>query len=172
MFSIVKLDEEINIRANQLGPDLKKQITDTLCSTNEGRIISKINGYLIKILDVDTITVGLINDINGSTCYSVIYSAVMFIPRTKNQKDQLLDMDIKKCSEMGIWLALTALSKVDIIECVIPKNYLTDKGFSFNNNTWIKSEKILKIGTEVKVSIINTEVNFNNILMIGQLANS
>ena len=123
---------------------------------------------IIKIIDVavDSIKDGIINDIDGSTNYLVKYTAVIFEPI----KDQYLDILVKECNDNTIWATLSLLKNVSIIECIIPKKYI-DSNYVFNEDTstWSYNSEIIKVGSELKLKIVNFQIDSNKIMIIGSM---
>lgn len=168
MFSTITLKDTIKLRSNQIGPNIKERIIHSLKKNYEKKVLGKINGYIIEIVDVneDTIKDGVINDINGDTNYKLEYTAVMFKPI----KEDILDITIDHCNDLGIWGHSTILSDVSIIECICTKN-LIPKGFTYDEEfeKWVSETKIIEEGTEVKLKVLNTQIDATKMLIIGNI---
>ena len=166
MFSIVSLEDNIKIKPSEFG--LQNIHDKIIINTFEGKVLGRINSYIIKIIDVDheSIKDGLVNDIDGSINYLIKYSAVIFEP----MKDHILDVIVKECNDNTIWSKVALLKNVSIIECICPKKYI-DTSFTFNEETltWSNSNTVIKIGSELKLKIVNYQIDSNKIMIIGSI---
>ena len=165
MFSVVALEDNIKLKSEDIGKNIYNK---NIIKSFEGKVLGRINSYIIKIIDIDleSIKDGLVNDIDGSTNYLVKYNAVIFEPI----KDQILDVIVKECNDNTIWTILSLLPKVDIIECIIPKKYISS-AYNFNEDTlsWKSDYGIIKIGSELKLKIVNFQIDSNKIMIIGSI---
>lgn len=167
MFSVVALEDNIKLKAEDIGKNIYNK---NIIKSFEGKILGKINSYIIKIIDVNlnSIKEGIINDIDGSTNYLIKYTAVIFEPI----KDQILDVIVKECNDNTIWATLSLLKNVNIIECIIPKKYIDTK-YTFNEDTstWTtkNNSEIIKVFSELKLKIVNFQIDSNKIMIIGSM---
>jgi DNA-directed RNA polymerase subunit E'/Rpb7 len=179
MFSTVTLIDTIKLRSDQIGPDIRERIIHSLKKNYEKKVLGKINGYIIEIVDVneDTIKDGVINDINGDINYKLEYTAVMFKPI----KGDILDITVDHCNDLGIWGHSTILSDVSIIECICTKNLIPDGfiyneeqdiwGFdyipptSYDNSNFDNTSYYQTLGVEKNASQIDIRKNYIKLIM-------
>ncbi len=175
MYSIVELEDIVKLEANQLD-NIYDSIKKNLINNYEKKILGRINSYIIKISNIDTSSIknGIISDINGSVSYKVRYTAIIFEPKNGH-----LNITITKSNEVGIWGYPTMIYTEDevkkiknvSIECMCPKDIISDK-FSYENLNWIsKNNKDVKltIGTEIIVNIMNYSIESNKISLVGEI---
>ena len=171
MLSVVKLKDTVNLPSKQIGSNIKERVMQGLQNSFEKKILGKINGYVIKVVDIneDTIKDGVINDINGDTNYNMEYTAVVFKP----VKNDVVGVTVKYCNDLAVWGTLTILPEVDIIECICPNKYLNTSGFHHDEtqDQWINNDNENKIheGSEINIRIINTQIDATKISIIGEL---
>jgi len=166
MFSVVSLEDSVKLKPEQLGFTKHKE---HIVKLFEGKILGRINSYIIKIIDIDTTSIkdGLVNDIDGSTNYNVKYTAVIFEPVL----NQVLNVIVKECNNNTIWFNLLMIPDVSLIECICTKKYIPEK-YKFNDDLCIWSSEtndIIGIGTELKLEILNFQIDSNKIMIFGSL---
>ncbi len=165
MFSFVKLRDNVKLIANEL-QDINKYIINNLKLNYENKIINKLNAYTIKILDVcNTYDNGIINDIDGSVYFTVDYISVIFTP-TKNE---ILNITISESNEIGLFGFPTYIShNKDVqITCICPKDIITD--YKYSNNTWSNDKFSITNKSEINIKILNYQIDFNKIIIIGNV---
>ena len=187
MFSIMLLEDTVKLNANQ-GAQITS-IKENIVKLFEKKILGRINSFIIKIIDLDNYSIkdGYISDIDGSSNYVVKYTAVVFEP----MKDQVLDVVVKECTDSAIWFYLKMLPNISMIECICTRKYIPDsyqfdedlRIFSRSKNgvqeTMInevkessRSANDIKLGTELKVLILNFQIDSNKIMLFGSLMTS
>jgi DNA-directed RNA polymerase subunit E'/Rpb7 len=168
MFSTITLKDTVKIHSCQIGPNIKERIIHSLKKNYEKKVLGKINGYIIEIVDVneDTIKDGVINDINGDTNYKLEYTAVMFRPIKKD----ILNITVDHCNDLGIWGHSTILPDVSIIECICTKNYLP-KGFTFEEESekWVSDYETIEEGSDIQLQVLDTQIDATKMLIIGNI---
>ena len=170
MFSTLTLEDSVNLSAKQIGPNIKERVLGTLRKKYERKVLGKINGYLISIIDVDEDTVkdGSVNDINGDVTYKLEYTAVVFRPI----KGSVLSITVDYCNDLGIWGHSSLLPDVSVIECICPK-HMIPKGFKHDEKTdeWVQKNPkiIIRPGSEIQLKVFNTQIDATRMLIIGSV---
>lgn len=178
MFSTITLQDTIMLNSSLIGPNIKERVIQTLRKNYEKKVLGKINGYIIVIVDVneDTIKDGVINDINGDTNYKLKYSAVVFKPI----KNHILDVTVDYCNDLGIWGHATLLPDVSIIECVCPSHMIFNYVHDEKIDEWVLNDKDSKVdlqsktiheGSEIQLKVVNTQIDATKMLIIGSINN-
>lgn len=159
MISTIKLTDTIPLRPNQIGSNILEKIIETLRNLYEGKILGRIDAYIIKIVDVnpDSINNGRIDDINASIIYEVEYTAVIFIP----VKNEILDVSVYYCNDLGLWCELTDF-KSTVIECFCSKSMIKDYQFNEKTDEFI-GKTVIKVGSKINVKVISSKINSNSI---------
>jgi DNA-directed RNA polymerase subunit E'/Rpb7 len=164
MFSVVKLKDTIQLKAKQLGDKIHSQIHKSVVNNYEHKINNKINAYIIKIIDIDDdFDNGIVNDIDGSVSYSIIYVAVIFMPI----KNHIIDVTIEESNEIGLFGCSKIIPNGPEIEIkfITPKDILI--GYNYNNGNWNNAKKKITNNSEIKLKILNYQMDFNKIVVIG-----
>lgn len=166
MFSIVLLQDNISIKPDRIGYDIKSTVFKTLKNTFENKILGRTNSLLVKIIDMDEFDNGTVNEINGSILYKIKYTAVAFSPI----KDQILDVIVYKISDICVWLKPKFMPTTHIIDCLCPKKFINDK-FKYDEirNEWYSKNEVIKVDSEMKLKITNFQIDTNKISIIGFL---
>ena len=159
---------QTNSKPGTQGFNMKDIIVDILRNKFEGKIFTKINGYVVKILNIDkkSILNGSINDINGEINYKIKYSAVIFKPI----KNSVLDIVVDYCNDLAIWGHYELLSDVSIIECITP-SHLIPENYTYNemDNYWDSDGKSIKEGSFIKIKVINVQIDVTKMSIIGEI---
>lgn len=171
MFSTLTLEDSINLPSNQIGSNIQERVLQNLKKNYEKKVLGKINGYIISIIDVNenTIKEGKVNDINGDVSYKLEYTAAIFRPI----KGTPLDITVDYCNDLGIWGHLTLLPEVSIIECICPK-HMIPKDYKYNEliNDWVSVDnpkKKISSGSEIQLKVFNTQIDATKMLIIGSM---
>ena len=182
MFSVVKLDDTIKLVPNQFR-NINEQVKQNIINKYERKIIGKIDGYVIKIIDIDEnyIKDGTIYDINGSVNYIIKYTSVIFTP----VKDGILDVTVKTCNEIGLFCSVDLIeennqtkTKINaygqpevIIDCLCPKDIIGPDSYKYDSqkNVWANKDYIITTSSKIIIKILNFQIEPNKIIIIGTI---
>lgn len=169
MISTIELKDVIPLKPSQIGSNILEKIIETLKNLFEGKILGRIDAFIIKIVDVNpnSINNGKIDDISASIIYEVEYTAIIFIPK-KNEK---INVKVINCNDLGIWCKLVDF-ETDIIECFCPKNYIKNFIYDEKQNEFFSKEKDLFIKEDsiINVNIVTSTINSNSIIILCEIS--
>ncbi len=154
MFYIAKLTDKININSKQIDTNIIENIASELRNKYENKILGRINGYIINIHKIQNTNIpkGTLNDINGDVSYTINYYVTVFIPEIKKNLDIIIDSN-----DVDIIGHPKLIPKNNNILCICKK----DLGNKNSNN--------YEIGSVAKIYIVNLEVKYDKIVIIGYL---
>lgn len=171
MFFCIKLTDIVSLSPKVMFGNIHKHIYKQLDTLYSKKIFGKINAYVIKILLVNnkSITNGFINNINGFINYNVEYIALIYQP-VRNEKIEII---VDRSNNLSIWghiKNLEEVSNTDIIECMVPKEYLHGyKNVEKNDiNMWIKGDNIIRESSNIMVNILNFQFDSNKLIIIAE----
>jgi DNA-directed RNA polymerase subunit E'/Rpb7 len=174
MFSIVRLSDTIKLNPVNISDNIVEIVKNNLCLKYEHKILSKINSFVVRIIDIDEncILDGIVNDISGEVVYNVAYDAVIFNPI----RDSIFDIHITTCDELGMSgkpsLIFDIVMKTPtVIDCIIPKDIM-ECDYDINGNCWISKKdpgQKYRIGMDIKIKILSSQIETNKIIIIGTI---
>lgn len=127
---------------------IKKLKADKYCSEK--------HGYIIDIENIISFT-SAISRINGHNIVDVLFNALTIKPTIGKEFECIVNMIFPQ----GIF------AEYMNIQIVIPASELTE--FVYDNQTFFKSDKVIKIGDKIKIRIVNTRYKKHKFSCIGSL---
>ena len=168
MFSIVKLEDIIKLDPKQFN-NITESVKQNLVSNYENKVIGKLDSFVIKIVDIDehTIINGKVNEVTGGVNYLVRYTAVLFNP----VKNGILDVVIYKSNEIGLFGKVKLINNGDNvnIQCIMPKELLTNHTFSITDQCWHNGTDNVKVDSNIKMKIKDVTMDYYRIVIIGEI---
>ncbi len=164
MFFIRKqLKRNILLEPHNLGPGLESEVRRQLIEETEGKCLGK-NGFVIRMLDLDEIEPGLVENDSGSVNVQVLYSCFMLRPF----RNEVLDSVVYNASnESGFWARLGPL------EIFIHKNAMPeDMKFDYaSGDSWVSDDGAIEIkdGSQVRIRIIGVSVDAGQMTAVGSI---
>ncbi|KAK5966492.1 Signal peptidase complex catalytic subunit SEC11 [Trichostrongylus colubriformis] len=163
MFFHLSMEHEVCLHPKYFGANLNETIKMKLFAEVEGTCTGKF-GFVIAVTTIDTIGHGLIQPGRGFVIYPVKYKAIVFRPF----KGQVVDAVVNQVNKVGIFCDIGPLSCFISRHCIPP-----DMEFDPNSNPpCYKTEdetSIIKQDDEIRVKLIGTRVDANDIFAIGTL---
>lgn len=178
MFTVIELNNSIALSPNKIGSNIYKKICETLKEKYTNKILGSKDIYIIGILkvDEDSIKDGVIDDIMATVIYDVKYSVIAFKPI----KNELIQVKIQYCNDLGIWGHINDLNN-EAITCFCPKTFMKKCKYiessdgsgcgEFDQDSRDDSRAGTKIGKNsvVSLKIVNFKINTNKIEILGSL---
>lgn len=158
MFFITKLVKELSLKPNELGIDIKELINRKIKEI-EGNVLGS-HGYVVIILEYNQKSNGYVENDTGCVNFKVEYKAIMYKPI----KNEILYVVPSYINEHGFF------SKVGKLQIFVSKHVMGE-GYEFDqeNNMWKSKEKEIKMENMIKIQIIATRINSNDITALAQL---
>ena len=163
MFFHLALEHEVCLHPKHFGANLNETIKNKLFSEVEGTCTGK-HGFVIAVTTIDTIGHGIIQPGRGFVIYPVKYKAIVFRPF----KGQVMDAVVNQVNKVGIFCDIGPLSCFISRHCIPP-----DMDFDPNSNPpcykTADESSVIKADDEIRVKLIGTRVDANDIFAIGTL---
>uniref|UniRef100_A0AC35TIZ0 DNA-directed RNA polymerase II subunit RPB7 n=1 Tax=Rhabditophanes sp. KR3021 TaxID=114890 RepID=A0AC35TIZ0_9BILA len=163
MFFHLTLEHEISLHPKYFGPKLMDTVKDKLFNEVEGTCTGKY-GFVISVTFIDAIGHGMIQPGRGLVNYNVKYKAIVFRPF----KNQVMDAVVSQINKVGIFCDVGPLS-IFISQHCIPQDL---KYETINEVPCFKNDDetmVIKPDDEIRVKLIGTRVDANDIFAIGTL---
>ena len=164
MFLVAELKDHVKIKSRQIDSDIMQSIETVLKNSYENKILGRINGYVIQVHKINKdIKKGTLGELTGDINYYIEYIASVFIPRPKH----LLDIIITSNDDgevVGIPFLIGNKCDVSVVSCICKKDLGPGSG-SENEEEYC----IQEIGTKHTMYIVNVEVKYHKIVIIGYI---
>lgn len=172
IFSEINLNDNIILKPEQFDINPNNKITTILKKNIENKVLGRIDGYILIVSKINSISEGNINNINGDISYSVNYDAVVFKPI----KNSIINIRITNYNELAIWGIIDNID--NNIQCVCYKQMISDKfDYDEEKDIW-KTKKskslygdiiVVKQDSKIDFQIIDSKIDANKILIIGKI---
>jgi len=163
MFYHVSLDHEVLLHPRYFGPSLLSVVKQKLFSEVEGTCSGKY-GFVIAVTTIDSIGSGQILPGRGFVNYPIKYKAIVFRPI----KGEVIEAIVTQVNKVGMFVEAGPLS------CFISKHSIPgDMEFDPESTPPCYKTKdedvVIQVDDEIRVKVIGTRVDANDIFAIGSL---
>ncbi len=158
MFYLVNLTKDLSLVPQNLGTDIKELISNKIREL-EGKVIGE-HGYIVTIVEFNQQGKGLVENESGNVNFKVDYKAIVYKPF----KDEILDAIPVYINEHGFFC------KVGPLQIFVSQHMLESYKFDANNLVWENEDSIIEIDQPVKLKILATQINSNEITALGKLS--
>ncbi|ELK13432.1 DNA-directed RNA polymerase II subunit RPB7 [Pteropus alecto] len=163
MFYHISLEHEILLHPRYFGPNLLNTVKQKLFTEVEGTCTGKY-GFVIAVTTIDNIGAGVIQPGRGFVLYPVKYKAIVFRPF----KGEVVDAVVTQVNKVGLFTEIGPMS------CFISRHSIpSEMEFDPNSNPpcykTMDEDIVIKQDDEIRLKIVGTRVDKNDIFAIGSL---
>jgi len=164
MYLLERLHNNVSLYPNELGSNINKRLHKKLKDKYTNKILGEKDIYIMHIIESYIQDNGVIDDMTSSVVFNVIYDVISFKPVI----DEIIEIEIKFCNDLGIWGVLNEL-KCDVIECMCPNSYLNGYNYDEILEVFYNKDTKIMVGSIVSVKIVNFKINTNKIDILGRI---
>ena len=160
MFYLINLTKELSLAPQNLGTDIKGLISRKIREL-EGSVIGE-HGYIVTIVEFNQQGKGIVENESGNVNFKVNYKAIVYKPF----KDEILDAIPVYINEHGFFC------RVGPLQIFVSQHMLENFEFDANEMIWEPTAKgeTIELEKPIKLKILATQVNPNEITALGSLA--
>lgn len=163
MFFHIPLEHEILLHPRYFGPNLLDTVKKKLFTEVEGTCTGKY-GFVIAVTTIDNIGLGALQQGRGFALYPVKYKAIVFRPF----KGEVLDAIVTQVNKVGLFTQIGPLS------CFVSRHSIPPENEFDPNSTppcyrTADSETVIQEGDYIRLRIVGTRVDANDIFAVGSL---
>lgn len=173
MFTVIELNNSIALNPSKIGSNIYKKICETLKEKYTNKILGSKDIYIIGILkvDEDSIKDGIIDDIMATVIYDVKYSVIAFKP----VKNELIQVKIQYCNDLGIWGHINDLDN-EAITCFCPNTFMKKYTYIEPSDRsgcgeFKNGDVLIGKNSVISLKIVNFKISTNKIEILGSLDN-
>jgi len=164
MFFVRKqMKKDLLLEPMHLGPDMKRQVEQQVTEEVEGKCMGKY-GYVIRVIGIDYIAPGLVDNDTGAVNVNILYSCIMLRPF----KNEVVDTTIFNAADDSGFFA-----RVGPLEIYVHKyNMPEDMHFDHQaGDAWVSDDGSIEIkdGSIVRLRIIGVSVDAGQMNAIGSI---
>lgn len=163
MFFHISMEHDILLHPRYFGPNLLEAVKKKLFTEVEGTCTGK-NGFVIAVTTIDSIGLGALQPGRGFALYPIKYKAVVFRPI----KGEVLDATVVQVNKIGVFTQIGPLSCF-ISKHTIPPELEFDPNLTPPCYRTADSETLIQTGDPIRLRVIGTRVDANDIFAVGSL---
>jgi DNA-directed RNA polymerase subunit E'/Rpb7 len=152
-YSLTQQTDKVSLMPHEIENNIKNTVKKYIIKNFEKTVLQN-GSYVVKVIDVDKSCVmnGLINELNGSVCFTVDYSVLVFDPVIGS----VFNVIVTKFNDIGLW-SFPELCPNSCIECISSINMI------------LCDKKKIKIGSVLRFKTLNKKSEFNKITVFGTI---
>uniref|UniRef100_H0XU91 DNA-directed RNA polymerase subunit n=1 Tax=Otolemur garnettii TaxID=30611 RepID=H0XU91_OTOGA len=167
MFYHISLEHEILLHPRYFGPNLLNTVKQKLFTEVEGTCTGKY-GFVIAVTTIDNIGAGVIQPGRGFVLYPVKYKAIVFRPF----KGEVVDAVVTQVNKVRPYIVMGgACGSVSRVLAPYTQNGRIEPGPGQTAPSYKKKKKdiVIQQDDEIRLKIVGTRVDKNDIFAIGSL---
>jgi len=164
MFFVRKqMKKDILLEPQHLGPDMKRQVEQQVTEEVEGKCMGK-HGYVIRVIGIDYIAPGLVDNDTGAVNVNILYSCIMLRPF----KNEVVDTTIFNAADDSGFFARVGPLEIYVHKYNMPEDMHFDHQ---SGDAWVSDDGNIEIkdGSIVRLRIIGVSVDAGQMNAIGSI---
>lgn len=164
MFFVKKqMKKDILLEPKHLGPDMKRHVEQQVTDEVEGKCMGKY-GYVIRVLGIDAMAPGLVDNDSGCVNINILYSCIMLRPF----KNEVLDAVVFNAADDNGFFA-----RVGPLEIYVHKyNMMEDMKFDYHaGDAWVSDdgEIAIKDGSIVRLRVLGVQIDVGQMTVMASI---
>jgi DNA-directed RNA polymerase II subunit RPB7 len=157
---------DILLEPSHLGPDMKRKVEQQVTDEVEGKCMGKY-GYVIRVIGIDHIAPGLIDNDTGSVSVNILYSCIMLRPF----KNEILDAIIFNAADDSGFFARVGPLEIYVHKYNMPEDMRFDHQAG---DAWVSEDGDIDIreGSIVRLRIIGVSVDAGQMNAVATIKDS
>lgn len=161
MFFKATLTKDLLLEPKDMGKHVKQRMGELLKEAVEGKLMGNY-GFVIAVLQVESIGSGKVDNSMGSAMYRIQYTALVFRPFAQ----EVCDCTVTNCNAYGINCTMAGMLDVFVHRSQMPPDVQT-----FSDGAWVSEDGQVSIraGCGLRLRIISTRFEPSVIIGVGTI---
>lgn len=161
MFFKATLTKDLLLEPKDMGKHVKQKMSELLKEAVEGKLMGN-HGFVIAVLQVESIGSGKVDNSMGSAMYRIQYTALVFRPFAQ----EVCDCIVTNCSAYGISCTMAGM-----LDVFVHRNQMPPDVQTFSDGAWVSEDGQVSIraGYGLRLRIISTRFETSMIYGVGTI---